>query len=584
MFNFSFKASNRLAHARLVLCCVVLASCSHNQPLQQANESATSQHTQQLISLYGRQVDDSPSAPLVALGSANQQLTYGRYANRQDDRRVHLLPDFSYAGFHKGGIALPAYDELPIAKTLTPQTGDNSQQIQQAIDEVSRLPLNSQGYRGVVLLEKGHYSVNQPLMVRASGVIIRGEGQSDNGTILTATSTDHRSTLLTFRGKGSGRLPKAAPDERNTLIVQPLVPVGSNQVQVSSTLGYQVGDEIAVVRTPNEVWTGKSGLNTKQFGWQADRYTIAFERTITAIEGDRLAFDIPMVDAIDAQFGGGYVYRIDVSGRLTQVGLENIQLRTVTRNNVNDEHRGFYGVTLREVQHSWVRDVTVKYFSHAYNLHIGSRFNTLQDIAFVEPNFRVTGGRHYGFNINDGSLNLFQRCFALKARHTFVTGSRVSGPNVFLDCTAVDSNNDSGPHHRWATGTLYDNTQGAQLNVQNRMNSGSGHGWAGAQQLFWNSDHESYIVQAPPHAMNWAVGITGEIHRGKWSKQEPNGIIQRHHQPHPIRSLYLQQLEERLGHDAVKAVTIPVQRQGQIWPLLKQWQGRTAMSDFTQAN
>ncbi|KAG5462630.1 MAG: hypothetical protein BJ554DRAFT_4338, partial [Olpidium bornovanus] len=40
---------------------------------------------------------------------------------------------------------------------------------------------------------------------------------------------------------------------------------------------------------------------------------------------------------------------------------------------------------------------------------------------------------------------------------------------------------DSGPHHRWATGILYDCVRvGGQLNCMNRSYLGTGHGWAGA--------------------------------------------------------------------------------------------------------
>ena len=35
--------------------------------------------------------------------------------------------------------------------------------------------------------------------------------------------------------------------------------------------------------------------------------------------------------------------------------------------------------------------------------------------------------------------------------------------------------------------------------------SGSGHGWAGAQQMLWNSELEEFVLQAPPFAMNWSV-------------------------------------------------------------------------------
>lgn len=534
----------------------------------------------QLEQRNGRLVSTAENAPLIALHPSQNRLVYGLYANEQQSQKAHLLPDFSYAGFGKGGVALPAYEALPLAESLAPADGDDGPLIQAAIDRVSKLPLNEAGYRGVILLKRGHYEVGQELVIHASGVILRGEGQGDQGTVLTSTSTQHRASLFTFMGRGSGNKPKAAQDKRPTPITQALVPVGSSQVRVESTEGYRVGDEIAVVRSPNDHWVSAAGVNTAQFGWKASSYTLAFEKTITAIEGNTLHFDVPMVDTIEQRFGGGLVYRIDVSGRLSKVGLENLQLRTLVKKDVKDENRGFYAINFREVQHSWVRDVTVKHFSHAFNLRKGTRFNTIENVAFVEPSFRVTGGRHYGFNFDGGSLNLFQRCYGNNARHTFVSGSRVTGPNVFLDCTAVASRNDSGPHHRWATGTLYDNTQGWRLRVQNRKTSGSGHGWAGAQQMLWNTDHDENVIQAPPHAMSWAVGMKGKLIPGQWSPSEANGIMLFKGQEAPVRSLYLQQLEERLGPQAVAAITTPAQRVGTIWAQLKRWQGKGKLADY----
>lgn len=55
------------------------------------------------------------------------------------------------------------------------------------------------------------------------------------------------------------------------------------------------------------------------------------------------------------------------------------------------------------------------------------------------------------------------------------------GPNVFVDSTGVDGNNDTGPHERWAMGVLYDNITCNTINVRQRSWMGSGQGWAGKQ-------------------------------------------------------------------------------------------------------
>ena len=73
--------------------------------------------------------------------------------------------------------------------------------------------------------------------------------------------------------------------------------------------------------------------------------------------------------------------------------------------------------------------------------------------------------------------------------------------------------------------------------------------------------------------MNWAVGIIGTRINGNFSPNEPDGIIQSAGTRVAVRSLYLQQLQDRLGTQAVANITIPAQRSGTIWNALSAWAG-----------
>jgi hypothetical protein len=155
--------------------------------------------------------------------------------------------------------------------------------------------------------------------------------------------------------------------------------------------------------------------------------------------------------------------------------------------------------------------------------------------------------------------NLFQRCMTWGGRHDYVTGARVTGPNVFLDCVAENTFDDIGPHHRYSAGLLFDNIYGGRIRVQNRGASGTGHGWAGAQTLFWNcrSVKSDFEVESPPTARNWGIGCVGltQVNTGYW---ESWGT------PVLPRSLYLQQLEERMGAQAVNNIATPQQLQNTL--------------------
>ncbi|MEO0899992.1 MAG: DNRLRE domain-containing protein [Bacteroidota bacterium] len=490
------------------------------------------------------------------------KLSYTPFAMEGQSNAVNKIPDFSYAGYMKGGVPLP---EVPVQITLEAQEGDNRASIQAAIDYVESLPINAQGIRGAVLLRKGIYEVNGILRIEESGVVLRGEGQGDNGTVLYATYAQNHD-FLRIQGRSSGIQEDV---ETTTPISSAFVPVGSDQLVVERSTSFQVGDFISIKRTPNQLWIDT--LQMAQYGWTAASYAIQHERVIKAIEGDTLTIDIPMVDVIDSLYGGGTISQALVTGRISQCGVEHLRIKSIYASNADEDHV-WKAVRLRRCTDSWVKGVTAQYCGYAcVSIENESNFNTIQDCAMIDQKSQVTGGRRYSFNISDGLGNLFQRCYTSEGRHDFVTSSRVTGPNVFLDCLAENTTNDIGPHHRWTTGTLFDNIMGGVIRVQNRGASGSGHGWAGAQTMFWNCIGTTIKVESALGSLNWGIGCEG-------TDQQGNGFWENWNQQILPRSLYLQQLEDRLGPQAVKNVALPEQLNGSIYPMLRRWAGESDLS------
>ena len=96
------------------------------------------------------------------------------------DSLGNKIPDFSNAGYKGGGVPIP---NVAIKETVWPLPGNNADNVQAAIDRVSALPLDATGFRGAVLLKMGVYELEKPIYIKASGVVFRGEGMSDIGTI-----------------------------------------------------------------------------------------------------------------------------------------------------------------------------------------------------------------------------------------------------------------------------------------------------------------------------------------------------------------------------------------------------------------
>lgn len=491
-------------------------------------------------------------------------LVYGTYANEGQTNSVNIIPDFSHCGYMGGGVAIP---DVPVATTLSPRNRDDTHMIQDAIDYVSSLSPDANGFRGAVLLTAGRYQVSSSLTITADGVVLRGQGQDSLGTVLEATGA-YDYDVISVNGSGTY-------SEQNAtirLITSSYVPVGAYSFDLQNTSGYSVGDWIIVQRTPNQFWIDELAMG--QYGWTLGSYDHMYERYVVDITGNTITIGSPIVEAIQDKYGGGKIYKSSPLSRLNQCGVENLRIES-TYTSDTDESHPWSAVVLQDVKDCWVRKVTARFFAYScVKVKSESTRLTIEDCAFLDPKSLITGSRRYSFNINAKANHiLFQRCYAAHARHSYVTGSRVPGPNVFVDCYAYNSYSDSGPHHRWAIGTLFDNVRDSkEINVQNRGPSGTGHGWAGAQQVLWNCRSGSVICEAPKGAMNFAIGCTGKRNNGRWI-DEPDGWWEHQEQSVSPRSLYYKQLEDRLGMAAVENVTIPEQRSGGIWPDLADWAG-----------
>ena len=180
---------------------------------------------------------------------------------------------------------------------------------------------------------------------------------------------------------------------------------------------------------------------------------------------------------------------------------------------------------------------------------------TVADSQCLDPISVIDGGRRYSFNNEGAECALFVNNYARKGRHDFVFGSTVPGPNTFVHGTADTAYADSGPHHRWSVGGLFDlvTVNGDEINVRNRGNSGTGHGWAGAYMAVWNCKADSFSVRNPPTARNWLVGSTGTIATssgfavgadppGTYDSSGPSGAGK----AVSPRSLYYGQLQQRM--------------------------------------
>ena len=470
------------------------------------------------------------------------------YRSQADGDRI---PDASMVGYGAGWVDLPATP--PVMVTVSATTGDATARIQAALNSVAALPLQASGYRGTVQLGPGDHQIAGQLTIAASGIVLRGSGRdlaSGSATRLIATGTSTRDVIAigstTPAPNFSGFSKIAIADAR--------VPVGATSFTVASTAGLSVGHTINVNWSSNQAWIDATKMNLLDNPWQPGDRQQNSGRVITRIEGNRVYVDAPITSAIEPAYGGGTIQRFSgftSGGRITHVGVENLVGQSLAARDELNEARSWSFVGVNAAEHVFIRQIEARHFPYAATtVRNDAAFVTTSDARSLLPSGTITGSRRYTYNV-DGQLTLVIDSTAAEGRHDFVTGANVTGPSAFVSGTATSAKNDVGTHHRWATGILFDNVSvtGHSINIRDRGNMGTGHGWAGANSVVWNSKANSFIVQNPPTATNWLIGSVGTLvtEGGKVGTYDSLGtrVTLGDAVGNPTDSLYRAQLAER---------------------------------------
>lgn len=488
------------------------------------------------------------------------KLVYG------SDRFGNRVPDFSSVGYETGLKPIP---DVAVKATLDPaSSGDDTPRIQAALDELAKQPLDANGFRGALLLDAGVYHIAGTVHLNTSGVVLRGSGVGERDTLLAAEGMPH--TVLRIGGAGEWQ---HAGTTHNVL--DTYVPIGSNTLTIDDDHDLKVGDRVIVQwsMTPafihmigmDQIPSRRDGRTVIQWpasmGLRFDRQVVAAER---AVQGERITLDAPLTNAMGLE-EGALVYRYTFQDRIDHAGIENLRTdgrafeKTPGYGNPQtlDESGGtpkFVGggffdslfVEFASVENAWMRNIVVTHYSNIVAVGQHARAVTVTDIKGIDIHTPETHSPPQAFMI-DGQQSLIQNCSMTgDFNHVWMTQARVAGPDVFYNCSAKGHHLDAGPHQRWATGILYDNLhiQGA-INVINRSSMGTGHGWAGANNVLWNCEADSYQVETPAVAYNWAFGVKASLTPPQPGM--PEGQIYspgKHVQP---QSLYQQQLQERLA-------------------------------------
>lgn len=492
-----------------------------------------------------------------ARGGANGTLVYKKTPS--GDR----IMDFSHAGYRGGGVLLPT---VPVKRTVqSAGTNDHTTSIQRALDEVAALPLVD-GFRGAVLLSPGEFPCEGTLNIACSGVVLRGSGSGHHAgarTIIRMTGKPHLG--IAVRQPRNTRESTAPTVSRGntTSITDAYVPSGAVSFTVLDASAFEAGDLIEIRRPVTPAWIEFMGMHDllrdgKPQTWLRAGSVTRVERGIRGIAGKTITLDVPLPDSFDSKYlnpPGTLVIKLAPALRISQAGIEHLQIDSPPQP-ISHSQPHFTAVRM-DGEDCWMRDVICNETMNSVGIN-GQRI-TLTGVTVNRKARHEGSSRPAEFAPNAGQA-LLDRCAVNADNIWFVaTGAGVAGPIVLLNCT-FSGESRAESHQRWSTGMLYDNCRAPSggIEFRNRGSMGSGHGWSMGWGVVWNCVAKEYVIQNPPGALNWMIGCIGEntLKPRPFANAPmlPAGTIDSTGRPVSPQSLYLAQLGERLGPQALKNI------------------------------
>ena len=484
-----------------------------------------------LLGIAGLCCTQGVAQPAFPISVAQGKLQYAA------DSRGNRILDFSQCGYHNSNELIP---DAEVVFTLSPSEND-SRTIQGHIDALAARPMDKNGRRGAILLTKGTYYLDEPLRLSASGIVLRGE--SKEGTVLVKRGVD-RGAVIYIEGEADRTF------TGEVAVTSESIPVGESSFEVASTKGLSVGDEVVVEQQPVARPRGRDVVITPELERQLGpgNVRIGWDRTITAIEGNRLTLN----DALTFELGlrPVVVKPYTWAGRIGECGVEHLTIVSdYDKNYPLDENHAWTGVWMDNVEDCWVRQVDFRQLAgSAVAVQHDARRITVEDCQSFDPVSEIAGSRRRTF-FTLGQHTLFQRCYSELGQHDFSAGMNAAGPNAFVQCDSYLSKGFSGSTGAWACGLLFDivNINGHDLSFKSLDRTHARAGWNTVNSVAWQCTAAGIECYAPEaYGMNYA--------NGSWATVCGNGIITNSDEFVKPYSLFRAQLSERIGAEKAQQI------------------------------
>lgn len=361
------------------------------------------------------------------------------------------LPDFSFAGYHRGDDPLPTVEVVTDVTRFGADGGD-SRDDTQAFRNAIRATR-----RGAILIPAGRYVISDLVEINQPGVVLRGAGPKTTILYFPKDLEDVRPNMgATTSGRptsnyswSGGFLRVSGRDDGKKLasIVEP-AGRGERRIQVDRPEAFRRGISVRIeIRDDSSqslieyLYAGETGATDKL---RARRRRTDFVARVAKVDSRSVVIDRPLPFAIRLAWQPTVH---SFSPNVTEVGIEGIGFEFPSRPYAGHfTERGANAIALDDVCDCWVRDIRIHNCDSG--VFVTGRFCALEGIVITSERQRdrqrnSTG--HHGIQVT-GDDNLV-RGFDFQTRFIHdVTVAHCHG-NVFCDGRGEDLSLD---HHKYA--------------------------------------------------------------------------------------------------------------------------------------
>ena len=443
------------------------------------------------------------------------------------------LPDFSYAGYHRGEKPLPqrkAEVTLESFGVIGDGKADDTAAFQRAIEAA----------KGKVLaIPPGRYKITDFLVVSESGTVLKGSGPDDSVLFFPiplneikpnwgATTTGQRTSNYAW----SGGFIRVAGSFSNKELARVTVQAkrGDRSLLVSNCERFKVGDEVRLLMRDTaenslakHVYAGDPGPLENLKGRSSESFVCRITKINPSVS--RIEFDRPLRIDVRLEWNPRL---LSANSSVEEVGIEGLGFEYPnTPYKGHFTELGYNAVAMSGVRNCWLRDLQVHNADSGF--FVGGINVTIQNILIssertIERSRRASG--HHGITLSgqDNLLTDFE--FRTRFMHD-VTMTRGSAGNVISAGRGVDLAFD---HHRYGPhSNLFTDID---LGLGTRMFQSGGGAKLGrhsaAYETFWNIRAQQPQVWPKgwgPDLMNF-IGVTSTAEsttdlNGRWFEVIP---------------------------------------------------------------